>query len=268
MVPTHFVRLLALPDEVKAKYDVSSMKLVDAHRRHVPGRREAGDDRVVRTDLPRRVRRHRGRHRLLDHERGVARTPGLGRPLDPTVRRARARRRRQRGRARTSRGGCSSATPPAAGIVYPNDPEKTAAAHIAPGLFTLGEIGYIDADGYVFITDRFSDMVVSGGANIYPAEAEQVLIEHPDVADVALHRRAARRDGRGAEGARRRRATRPHPRTRRSCRRSARAPVALQVPADVDVVADLGRNAMGKINKRTLRAPYWDGARTQIAGSN
>ncbi len=52
-------------------------------------------------------------------------------------------------------------------------------------MFTLGEIGYMDADGYVFITDRFSDMVVSGGANIYPAEAEQVLIEHPAVADVA-----------------------------------------------------------------------------------
>ena len=53
-------------------------------------------------------------------------------------------------------------------------------------MFTLGEIGYIDDDGYVFITDRFSDMVVSGGANIYPAEAEQVLIEHPGVADVAV----------------------------------------------------------------------------------
>ena len=72
------------------------------------------------------------------------------------------------------------------GVVYPNDPEKTAAAHLRPGVFTLGEIGYIDADGYVYITDRFSDMIVSGGVNIYPAEAEQVLIEHPGVADVAV----------------------------------------------------------------------------------
>ena len=53
-------------------------------------------------------------------------------------------------------------------------------------MFTLGEIGYIDDDGYVYITDRFSDMIVSGGVNIYPAEAEQVLIEHPGVADVAV----------------------------------------------------------------------------------
>ena len=71
------------------------------------------------------------------------------------------------------------------GIVYPNDAAKTAAPNPEPGLFTLGEIGYIDADGYVYITDRFSDMVVSGGVNIYPAEAEQVLIDHPGVADVA-----------------------------------------------------------------------------------
>ena len=88
------------------------------------------------------------------------------------------------------------------GVVYPNDPEKTAAAHIAPGVFTLGEIGYLDDDGFVFITDRFSDMVVSGGVNIYPAEAEQVLIDHPQVCRRRLHRRAPRRHGRGADRAR------------------------------------------------------------------
>src|SRR4029079_18152541 len=71
------------------------------------------------------------------------------------------------------------------GIVYEGDPQKTADAHIAPGVFTLGEIGYIDADGFVFITDRFSDMVVSGGVNIYPAEVEQVLERHPAIVDVA-----------------------------------------------------------------------------------
>ena len=72
------------------------------------------------------------------------------------------------------------------GVIYPNDPEKTAKAHIRPGVFTLGEIGYIDDDGFVYITDRFSDMIVSGGVNIYPAEAENVIIEHPKVDDVAV----------------------------------------------------------------------------------
>ena len=71
------------------------------------------------------------------------------------------------------------------GVIYPNDAEKTKAANISPGVFTLGEIGYVNEAGYVYITDRFSDMVVSGGVNIYPAEAEQVLVQHPGLLDVA-----------------------------------------------------------------------------------
>ena len=55
----------------------------------------------------------------------------------------------------------------------------------SPGVFTLGEIGRVDDDGWVFITDRFADMVVTGGVNVYPAEMEQVLVAHPGVADVA-----------------------------------------------------------------------------------
>ncbi len=71
------------------------------------------------------------------------------------------------------------------GIVYHDDAERTAAAHVAPGVFTLGEIGKVDADGWVYVTDRFADMVVTGGVNVYPAEMEQVLVAHPAVADVA-----------------------------------------------------------------------------------
>jgi long-chain acyl-CoA synthetase len=56
---------------------------------------------------------------------------------------------------------------------------------LGPDVFTLGEIGVMDAEGYVWITDRASDMIVSGGVNIYPAEAEQVLVKHPAVAEVA-----------------------------------------------------------------------------------
>jgi long-chain acyl-CoA synthetase len=148
------------------------------------------------------------------------------------------------------------------GVVYPSDPQKTADAHLRPGVFTLGEIGYLDDDGYVYITDRFSDLIVSGGVNIYPAEAEQVLIEHPAVADVAVI---------GV----------PHA-------EMGEAVKALVVPADpgsppaeadlvaycrerlagykcprsIDIVDTVGRTAMGKVNKRALRAPYWDSART------
>ena len=178
MVPTHFVRLLALPDEIKQKYDVSSMRLaahtgakcpVDVMRsmiewwgpifRDAYGASEVGTVCAITSE------------EWLKHEGSVGRTipPFSAVVLDedfnvlPASTEGRLFFRDATGR----------------GIIYPNDPEKTASANPEPGLFTLGEIGYIDDDGYVFITDRFSDMVVSGGVNIYPAEAEQILIEHP-----------------------------------------------------------------------------------------
>jgi long-chain acyl-CoA synthetase len=147
------------------------------------------------------------------------------------------------------------------GVVYHNDPEKSAAAHLRPGVFTLGEIGYVDEDGYVFITDRFSDMVVSGGVNIYPAESEQVLIEHPAVSDVACI---------GI----------PHPEMGEELKAlvvpadPAAPPKAEEIlafcrdrlshykcPRSLEYVDTVGRNTMGKVNKKKLRAPYWPNAK-------
>jgi acyl-CoA synthetase (AMP-forming)/AMP-acid ligase II len=69
---------------------------------------------------------------------------------------------------------------------YHNDPERTAAAYNQHGWPTLGDIGRVDADGYLFLTDRANFMIISGGVNIYPQEIENRLLEHPDVADVAV----------------------------------------------------------------------------------
>ena len=145
------------------------------------------------------------------------------------------------------------------GIIYPNDPAKTAAANPEPGLFTIGEIGYIDDDGYVFITDRASDMVVSGGAHLYPAEAEQLLIDHPQVGDV------------GCIGV-------PHPDLGEELQALvvAEDPAnppdlgqlatwlrdrlsTMKCPRQYHLVTDLGRNTMGKINKRKLRDAWLAG---------
>ncbi|MFT4054561.1 MAG: acyl-CoA synthetase [Novosphingobium sp.] len=71
-------------------------------------------------------------------------------------------------------------------FVYHNDPEKTAMAHDIRGWATLGDVGHLDADGYLFLTDRRSFMIISGGVNIYPQEIENHLITHPSVADVAV----------------------------------------------------------------------------------
>ncbi|KAA0021253.1 acyl-CoA synthetase [Antrihabitans cavernicola] len=71
-------------------------------------------------------------------------------------------------------------------FTYHNDPEKTAAARNAKGWQTLGDLGYVDADGYLYLSDRRSDLIISGGVNIYPQEIESALIMHPDVADIAV----------------------------------------------------------------------------------
>jgi acyl-CoA synthetase (AMP-forming)/AMP-acid ligase II len=69
---------------------------------------------------------------------------------------------------------------------YHNDAEKTAGAFNDRGWSTLGDVGYLDEDGYLFLTDRISHMIISGGVNIYPQEVEDVLTMHPDIADVAV----------------------------------------------------------------------------------
>lgn len=69
---------------------------------------------------------------------------------------------------------------------YHNAPEKTAEAYLEPGVFTLGDIGRVDAEGYVYLADRRSHTIISGGVNIYPAEIEAVLCQHPAVADAAV----------------------------------------------------------------------------------
>lgn len=69
---------------------------------------------------------------------------------------------------------------------YFNDPEKTRQAHPREHVFCIGDMGYLNHDGYVFLSDRVSNMIISGGVNIYPAEIEQVLMEHPSVVDCAV----------------------------------------------------------------------------------
>ena len=82
---------------------------------------------------------------------------------------------------------------------YYKDAEKTAASYRGD-YFTLGDVGYLDDDGYLFLTDRSANLIISGGVNIYPAEVERCCSTHPAVGDVGDDRRARRRVGRGGEG--------------------------------------------------------------------
>ncbi|MBU3687976.1 MAG: acyl--CoA ligase [Acidimicrobiales bacterium mtb01] len=257
MVPTHFVRMLALPDEVKKKYDVSSMKLaahtgascpVDVKRAMIEWWGPVFTDAYGATEV--------GTTCQITSVEWLEHPGSVGRPIPPFSVLVLDDDGNEVPANTEGRLFFKDAT--GRGVVYPNDPEKTMQANIAPGVFTLGEIGYVDADGYVFITDRFSDMVVSGGVNIYPAEAEQVLVQHPAVLDVAcigvphpemgeeLKALVMLRDP----------ASRPDPSEILGfCRERLSH---FKCPRTVEFVDDLGRNTMGKINKRKLRAPYWE----------
>ena len=146
--------------------------------------------------------------------------------------------------------------PEGRGISYLHDPEKTAAAYVAPGVLTLGEIGHVDEDGFVYVTDRAADMVVSGGVNLYPAESEQVLGTHPQVADIAVigipH---------GDLGEQLLALVVPvdeaHPPTPAELEAWARLELApYKCPRRFDFVSQLPRNAMNKLDKPTMRRNY------------
>jgi long-chain acyl-CoA synthetase len=256
MVPTHFVRLLALPDEVKARYDVSSMRFVvhtgakcpvEVKRAMIEWWGPIFSDSYGATEV--------GTTCTIDSHDWLRFPGSVGRTVPPFS--ALVLDDDGDEVAANTEGRLFFRDATGRGVVYPNDPVKTAEANIAPGVFTLGEIGYVNDEGFVYITDRFSDMVVSGGVNIYPAEAEQMLIEHPAVADVACigvpH----------AEMGEEMKAlviavdpsVAPQPGELLAwCRQRLSH---YKCPRTLDYVDDLGRNTMGKLNKRALRAPFW-----------
>ena len=257
MVPTHFVRLLALPEAVKAKYDVSSMKLVahtgascpvDIKRSMIDWWGLIFTDAYGATEV--------GTTCQISSADWLENPGSVGRPVPPFSVIVLDDDGNELPANTEGRLFFKDAT--GRGVIYPNDAEKTKAANIAPGVFTLGEIGYVNDGGFVYITDRFSDMVVSGGVNIYPAEAEQVLVQHPDLLDVAcigiphaemgeeLKALAIPRDLKNPPDAKE---------VLAFCRERLSH---FKCPRTIEFVEDLGRNTMGKINKRKLRAPYWE----------
>ena len=142
---------------------------------------------------------------------------------------------------------------------YHNDPEKTARAFNARGWSTLGDVGYLDGEGFLYLTDRKSYMIISGGVNIYPQETEDVLIAHPDIADVAVFGVPNEEMGEEVKAV-----VQPHDMARAGkafeaelilfCRKHL-SPI--KCPKSIDFEAELPRTPTGKLVKRHLRDRYW-----------
>ncbi len=254
MVPTHFRRLLDLPADVRGRYDVSSLTSVahtgsacppDVKRSMIDwwgpvltesyGGSEIGT--VCRIDST----------QWLEHPGSVGRCVA---PFEAVVMDENGTEL-----ATGEIGILGFRTPEGYDVQFHGDPEKTAKAHLAPGVATLGDVGYIDPDGFVFVTDRISDMVISGGVNLYPAEIERVLAEHPDVLETAVigvpdpdlgeSLLALVVPAASAE---------PDEQDLISFMKKSLA--GYKVPRQFRFVPELDRNAMGKVDKRSLRSRY------------
>jgi long-chain acyl-CoA synthetase len=263
MVPTQFSRMLQLPDDVKGRYDVSSMKWaihaaapcpIDVKRKMLDwwgpviweyyGATEGGGTTATPEDW--------------------LKYPGTVGSVWPI---SELKVVTEDGKA------CAPGEP---GIVwmrmgaqdfeYKGDKAKTDENHDADGFFTVGDVGYLNEDGFLFLCDRKSDMIIAGGVNIYPAEIEGEIQAHPDVADVAvfgipdddmgeqIKAVVEVRDGVTADDA-----------VRASIMEHLQGRLAkFKWPRSIDFADELPREPTGKLLKRKLRDPYWADRETAI----
>jgi acyl-coenzyme A synthetase/AMP-(fatty) acid ligase len=266
-VPTHFRRLLQLPEEVRRRYDLSSLRLAIHAAAPCPiplkkamidwwgdaiveyyGGTEGGGTLIRAKDW-------------LLHEGSVGRHWGGGRihVLDD--------RGEEISEPRREGAIYFDAPPdPSARFRYHRDDAKTEASYRG-SLFTLGDIGYLDEEGFLYLTDRQSNMIISGGVNIYPQETESHLVMHPKVHDVAVigvpneamgeEVKAVVVPAPGVD---------PGPELEAELIEFCREGIAhYKCPRSVDFVASLPRTETGKMAKRLLRDRYWEGRAGRLA---
>ncbi len=149
---------------------------------------------------------------------------------------------------------------------YHNDPDKTSRSYTREGWSTVGDMGRVDDEGYLYLTDRKAHMIITGGVNVYPQEAENLLVTHPKVNDVAVIGVPNEEFGEEVKAV-----VQPMdisaagPALERELLDWCRAHLSpVKCPRSVDFEASLPRAESGKLYKRLLRDRYWKGHQTQI----
>jgi long-chain acyl-CoA synthetase len=258
MVATMFHRMLALPDEVRRGYDLSSLQLVIHGAAPTPVHVKQAMMEWIGPVLFEYYAGTEGGGTSISAEDWLARPGSVGRPIQGRV----LEILDDEGRALPPGevGRVFFHAPEAGGFEYYKDPEKTASAYDG-NRFTLGDHGYVDEEGYLFLTGRTSEVIISGGVNIYPAEVDAVLLMHPDVVDAAAV--GVPNDEFGEEV---KAVVVPSPARRGDagleqeliafCREHL---AHFKCPRSVDFVAELPRSDAGKIYRRRVREPYWRG---------
>ena len=262
MVPTMFHRMLALPDDVKAEYDVSSLRQVihsaapcpiDVKRRMLEWWGPTIYEYYAATE---------GGGTLVTPDEWLQKPGTVGKPWPIS-------------QVKVLDDDGNELPPGQIGTVYMKmgdiqfeyhgDEEKTKKTW-RDGFFTVGDAGELDEDGWLFLRDRKSDMIISGGVNIYPAEIEGELLTHPKVGDAAVFGipdddwgeqiKAVVEPASGVEAG---------PELEQELIGHLQDRIAkYKIPKSVDFVAELPRDPNGKLYKRKLRDPYWEGRERQI----
>ena len=265
-VPTMFVRMLKLPESERTRWDLSSHRMaihaaapcpVDVKRRMIEwwgpilheyyaGTESNGSTRITSADW-------------LKHPGSVGRAAvGILHICDD-----------EGNELPTGEAGLIYFEREALMFSYHKDPAKTRAAQHPrhPTWTTLGDVGYVDGEGYLYLTDRKAFMIISGGVNIYPQEIEDTLIVHPKVGDVAVFGVPNEDMGEEvkavvepAEG------VAPGPALAAELIEYARQHLAhYMVPKSIDFIAEMPRLPTGKLYKRGLRDRYWQGHKAAIS---
>ena len=155
--------------------------------------------------------------------------------------------------------------PPGGAFTYYKDEKKTQASRVGD-YFTMGDVGYFDDDGYLFLTGRSAETIISGGVNIYPQEVDNELIKHDAVADSATVGIPHDEWGEQVKAViLLKPGYAPSDPLAQEILNFGRASLAaFKVPRSLDFVTDLPRSEAGKIQRNKVRAPYWEGRARQI----
>ncbi len=265
LVPTQMKRLVDLPDEVKASYDGSSLLTVLHGAAPCP---PAVKQSLIEWWGP-KISEYYGSTEgsvitMIDSEQWLAKGGSVGQALPGFEIMVIDEQGKPAGPNES--GTLYFRNESGQDFEYHKAPEKTADAHLEPGVFTTGDVGYLDDDGFLWLSDRKIDMIISGGVNIYPAEIEGALGGHNLVLDVTVigvpnddfgeEVKAIVVPQEGIEA---------NDELRKTLADFCRENLAgYKCPRSFDFVDELPRTGTGKVQKRKLREPYWEGVERSI----
>jgi len=257
MVPTQFRRMLALPESQRLSYNLSSMRHmvhaaapcpIDVKRRMIEWWGPVVDEYYAASE---------GGGTIVNADDWMSHPGTVGRawPISEL-----AIMDEESNHLGAGEIGTVYMSMPGADFQYHKDPDKTSANRVGK-YFTVGDLGYLDEDGYLFLCDRKIDMIIWGGTNIYPAEIEGELVSHPKVMDAAVFGIPDEEWGEQIKAV-----IEPvdeseaGPELEAEIMAYCRERLAkFKVPKSIEFVAELPRDPNGKLLKRRLRDPYWEG---------